>query len=131
MARLKRVDTSQKVDFCICQLSTNDASRKVPMDQIEEGIRFIVDYVTKTWQCPMMFYTSPRFENEHYGDMVELLLKLQKELKFAVLDFWNDEEMQKVSSEDYKRYMADPVHPTRVGYEEWWTPKFIFFCEKL
>ena len=36
--------------------------------------------------------------------------------------------MNAVSDADYKRYMAnngtDGIHPTKVGYQEWWGPKF-------
>ena len=30
-----------------------------------------------------------------------------------------------LSPEQRARYMADAIHPTRAGYEEWWLPKFM------
>ena len=63
--------------------------------------------------------------------MVDLLYDLQKEYDFYILDLFNDEKMRAVKKEDYQRYMKDPVHPTITGYIEWWTPKFIDFCEQL
>lgn len=131
VARLKRVDPALPVDLCICQLSTNDAGRGIPLPQVETAIRFIVEYVQKTWNCPLLFYTGTRFDNPAYAAMVDLLLQLKAEYGFFVLDLWNDPDMLAVSAEDYARYMCDPVHPTAAGYEQWWTPKFIDFCKQL
>ena len=131
VSRLKTVDPETKVDLFICQLSTNDAALNIPLSEVEEAIRFIVDYVQKTFACRIAFYTGTYFESENYRSMVSLLLSLQKEYGFSVLDMYNDGEMRAVSCELYKKYMSDPVHPTKLGYDEWWTPKFIDFCEKL
>jgi lysophospholipase L1-like esterase len=111
--------------------STNDAGRNVPIEQTEAAIRFIVEYVTEAWNCPVVFYTGTFFENEHYQKMIDLLRDLQKELGFHILDLWDDPAMRPVSEEDYKRYMHDPVHPNIEGYRSWWTPKFIEFCQGL
>ncbi|MBQ1955553.1 MAG: SGNH/GDSL hydrolase family protein [Clostridia bacterium] len=131
VSRLKTVDSETKVDLFICQLSTNDAALNIPLSEVEEAIRFIVEYVQKTFACKVAFYTGTYFENENYRSMVSLLLSLQKEYGFSVLDMYNDVEMRAVGGELYKKYMSDPVHPTSLGYIEWWTPKFIDFCEKL
>lgn len=63
--------------------------------------------------------------------LIKLLYTLQSEYNFDILDLYNDEEMLSVDKEKYKLYMSDPVHPTLMGYKEWWTPKFIKFCEQL
>ena len=63
--------------------------------------------------------------------MIELLYKLKKQYHFYILDLYHDEDMLNVSEEDYKQYMNDPVHPTFLGYKEWWTPKFVDFCKQL
>lgn len=131
VARLKRVDRRIKVNLCIVQLSTNDAGRNVPIEQTEAAIRFIVEYVTEAWNCPVVFYTGTYFESEHYQKMIDLLRDLQKELGFHILDLWDDPAMRAISPEDYKRYMHDPVHPNIEGYRTWWTPKFIEFCQGL
>ena len=133
VARLKRLDTSLKPDLFICQLSTNDAtsSLNIEISKTEDAIRFIIEYVKETFSCPIVFYTGTYFENEKYADMVKLLYSLQKEYDFYILDLYNDKEMLNVSKEDYNRYMADPIHPTLIGYKEWWTPKFIDFCKNL
>ncbi|MBQ6707440.1 MAG: SGNH/GDSL hydrolase family protein [Clostridia bacterium] len=133
VSRLKKVDTETKVNLFICQLSTNDTKEKynIELSEIEEAIRFILNYVKETFSCPLVFYTGTYFDNEKYKEMIELLYSLQKEYDFYILDLFNDTEMRSVSKEDYDRYMYDPRHPTYDGYKEWWTPKFIKFCENL
>ncbi len=133
VARLKKIDKNTKVDLFICQLSTNDTDRnKVPNpEDTEKAIRFILTYVKETFDCPIAFYTSTYYNNSRYEKQMELLKELQKEYNFCILNFWEDEEMRAVGEKDYKRYMQDAVHPTLEGYSEWWTPKFIKFCEAL
>ena len=131
VARLKTVDTALPVDLFICQLSTNDVGRRVPIEQTEAALRFIIAYVKETFGCPIAFYTNTYYPCEEYQGLVDLLYRLQKEADFAVLDFWNDESMNAISDEQRARYMRDPVHPTLEGYREWWMPKFIAFCEKI
>lgn len=131
VSRLKQFDTDRKVDLFICQLSTNDAVRNIELYQVEKAIRFILDYVKATFACPIVFYTGTFFGNEAYEKMISLLYALQSEYAFYILDLYHDKEMLLVSKDDYQRYMSDPIHPTITGYREWWTPKFIAFCEKL
>lgn len=131
VARLKKVDRRIKMDLVVVQLSTNDAGRGVPLADTEAAIRFIADYVRTTWDCPLVFYTGTYFDSKPYAAMVDLLRVLAKEYGFSILDLWDDPAMRAVSEADYKRYMADPVHPNLIGYREWWTPKFIEFCQAL
>ena len=131
VSRLKAVDRTLPIDLMICQLSTNDVWQKLPMDGIEDAIRWIIAYTRETWGCPIVFYTSPRFDSEEYGHMVELLLALKAELGFSVLDLWNAPDLRETDPEAYACYMPDPIHPNERGYREWWTPLFIAFCEAL
>lgn len=131
VARLKKVDRRKKVDLMICQLSTNDAGRGIPLSEVEKAIRFILEYAKKTWGCKIVFYTGTYFDSAPYAAMVDLLYALQEEYSFSVLDLWNDPEMRAVKPEDYKRYMEDPIHPRLDGYQNWWTPKFIEFCRGI
>lgn len=131
VARLKKLPSTLQPDLLVCQLSTNDAARKLPIAAVEKALREIVEYTKKTFCCPIAFYTNPYYENGHYAAMVALLQELQKEYGFCVLDFYNDPEMRSVSAEDHKRYMADRVHPTLQGYTEWWCPKFIQFLSNI
>lgn len=131
VTRLKTVDKTIPVDLFICQLSTNDAGRGVPIEQTEAAIRFIVTYVRETFNCSIAFFTNTRYDSEAYEGLVKLLYDLQAEYDFAILDFWNDEQMNAISGEQRTRYMRDHIHPTLDGYREWWTPKFIEFCKAL
>lgn len=134
VARLKKIDKTLHFDLFICQLSTNDANparNDVTMEDSEKGLRFILDYVKNTFNCPIVFFTGTYFNNEKYIKLIELLYSLQKEYDFYILDLFNDEEMRAISKEKYAVYMKDGVHPTIEGYSEWWTPKFIELCEKI
>ncbi len=131
VSRLKKVDAALPVDLFVCQLSTNDAAQKINLSQTEAAIRFILDYVKDTYHCPIVFYTGTYFESKEYAQMVELLLALKAEYEFEILNFFNDKEMAEIDEETYKKYMRDPVHPTLLGYQEWWTPKFIEFFKQL
>ena len=131
VSRLKRAEKPDRVDLFICQLSSNDAARNIPLPEVEAAIRFISAYAGENFCCPVVFYTSPDYESSAYFEMVKLLNGLKAECGISVLDFYNDPEMRGVSDGDYKRFMHDPVHPTAEGYREWWTPKFLDFCEKL
>ena len=131
VSRLKKVDPATNVDLLICQLSTNDASRNIALPTVEEAIRFILWYTKETFGCPIVFYTGTYFECEAYEGMIRLLYALQNEYGFHILDLYHDTDMLSVTDEAYRRYMADPIHPTLTGYRQWWTPKFIEFCQAL
>ena len=130
VSRFKKVDKNLKIDLFVCQLSTNDSYKGVPIEETKRAIIFIIDYVKKTFGCPVVFYTGTRFNSCGYGESVKMLLKLQKEYCFGCLNLWDDEDMQSVNNEDYKRFMKDSVHPTLEGYRDWWAPKFVEFFEK-
>lgn len=131
VARLRAIAPDTKVDLFVCQLSINDATRGLPLADIEGAIRTVVEYVKDTFGCPIAFYTGTYYAQPHYEKMVELLLCLQGEYGFAVLDLYHDAEMRAVCAEDYARYMRDPIHPTLLGYTEWWAPKFKEFFAAL
>ena len=78
----------------------------------------------KPWKCPIMFYTGTKYDSDQYGEMVKTAIKLHEKWGFALINLWDSEEMNAVSKEDYASYMADPIHPSRTGYIEWWTPAF-------
>ncbi len=129
VSRLKRLINLPEIDLFVCQLSTNDAARKIPILKTEEAIRFIVDYAKNNFKCPIVFYTNTYYDDERYFEMVELLKKLASELDFSVINLYDDSEMRSVPQVDYALYMKDRIHPTLKGYKEWWTPKFIGFLE--
>ena len=131
VSRLKSIDKRIRFDLFVCQLSTNDCWRKVSIDDTKQAIIFIVNYVRENFGCPIVFYTNTYFNSEGYAETVKMLFELKNRLDFNILDLWNDKEMRAIEKEKYNRYMKDNVHPTIDGYREWWTPKFIEFCNKI
>ena len=131
------IGTDEKFDAFVCQLSTNDASKEMPMGEISSSenledfdtqtitgaMEYIIVYAKQTWNCPVIFYTGTKYDSKQYQQMVDVLFELQDKYGIGVIDLWNDEEMNDVSEKEYEVYMADPVHPTQAGYLEWWTPK--------
>lgn len=134
--RMKTINPDIPADAFICQLSTNDATRHMPLGTISGGfeladfdtetvagaIEYIIAYAEKTWHCPVLFYTGTRFDCKEYGEMVKLLLEIQKKWKIGVIDLWNDKALNAISEKDYNLYMSNPIHPTQAGYLLWWVP---------
>jgi Lysophospholipase L1 and related esterases len=133
IARLKRLDRDMPVDMFVCQLSTNDATQNKPLGSIAAdenydtstiagAIEYIISCAKDAWNCPVVFYTSPRYDSEKYADMVTLLGKIADKWEITVIDMWNDSAFNAITDEQRALYMADSIHPTRAGYLEWWTP---------
>jgi len=125
-------------DCFVCQLSTNDASKNLPLGEIADGfdpasfdvsttvgaMEYIISRVREKWNCPILFYTGTYYEKPAYQAMVDALLQLADKWNIGVIDLWNDPEMRAVTPEQYNAYMRDPIHPSLLGYREWWMPKF-------
>ncbi len=138
VSRLKKIEKSEDVFCFICQLSTNDANKDIPIGRVSESrnindfdtstvagaMEFIIAYAKENFNCPAAFYTGTRFDSENYAKMVDLLYEIQKKWNIDIIDLWNSEKMNAVTKEDYDLFMADPVHPTLAGYGLWWLPEF-------
>ena len=133
--RMRTIPRDMTVDAFVCQLSTNDAwkgkelgamASEGPYDTatVAGAMQHVVAYARTTWGCPVLFYTGTYFESAEYAQMVELLMEMRALMDVEVIDLYHDEAMRAVAPEDYALYMHDPVHPTKAGYELWWTPKF-------
>lgn len=134
---LNNIDKNAEFDVFVCQLSTNDAAKKLPMGEVSNSTNledfdtstiigaeeYIIAYVKQTWNCPVVFYTGTKYDSEQYGQMVDALYELEGKWNIGVIDLWNDPDMNAVSEEDYALYMVDKIHPSQAGYLEWWTPK--------
>jgi len=136
---LNNLDPEIDADLFICQLSTNDASKRVPLGEISDSddpadfdletvagaIQYIITYAQKTWNCPIIFYTGTKYSNEDYGKMVDLLLEIQKHYDYGigVIDMYHNLD---TDTELYNQYISfDGIHPTKRGYGQWWTPFMI------
>ena len=138
VSRMKTIDKNIKADAFVCQLSTNDATKEMPLGEISESydindfntqtiagaIEYIIVYAKATWNCPVLFYTQAKYDSDHYAKMVDLLLEIQDKWDITVIDFWNDAEINNITEEQRKIYLIDHIHPTKAGYKDWWLPKF-------
>ncbi len=135
--RLKAIDPAIQLDCVVVQLSTNDATMKLPLGEISESkeltsfntrtvtgaMEYVIRYCQDTWQCPVVFYTGSRYDSAPYQAMVERLHELQDKWDIGVIDLYTDEVFNDITPEQYSLYMFDPIHPTKAGYIEWWMPK--------
>lgn len=121
ISRMKAIE-SKECDLFICQLSTNDASLKLPFEDIEAAIDYVIEYVKNKWNCQLAFFTNPRYESAEYEAMVELIKDKSKTHKFLLMNMWDDEEINKKIADKPDYYMADPIHPKKEGYLELFTP---------
>ena len=137
VSRMKTIDKNIKADFFMCQLSTNDATKNLPIGEISESFdiadfdtqtitgatEYIIAYAKETWNCPVIFYTQAKYDSEPYAEMVEMILSLQEKWDIVVIDFWNNEEINGISDDERSLYLVDHIHPTKAGYKIWWLPE--------
>ncbi len=132
VSRLKNIDAKTPCDVFVCQLSTNDATKKLPLGKVSEGaelagfdtktvcgaIEYIIAYAKKTWNCPVVFYTNPEYASPEYKNMVDALHKIAKKWSVQVIDLWNDRELNSKENKKHSN-MNDQIHPTKKGYQVW------------
>ena len=137
------LDKKMECEQFICQLSTNDATQGLPLGKISiskklddfdtstiiGAMEYVICYALHTWHCPVSFYTNTYYNSENYQQMVDVLYQLKDKWNIGIIDLWNDEKMRNVQKDKYDRYMADVIHPTELGYREWWMPKFETFFD--
>lgn len=137
ISRLNKMK-DRDVDIFVCQLSTNDATQKKELGKVIESkniddfdtktvagaIEYIIAFASDKWDCPVVFYTNPKYESEEYQKMVDILYQIKDKWNIEVIDMWNDTNFNNISEEQRALYMADKIHPTKAGYLEWWTPVF-------
>ena len=134
---LKNVSPDEDFSLFICQLSTNDATRKLPLGEINKSedrsefntetvtgaIEYIIAYARETWNCPVVFFTGSWYDSQEYSAMVERLKELQKKWDIGILNLFDDASFNELSEEQRALYMNDPIHPTKAGYRDWWGPE--------
>lgn len=135
--RMYKLDKSEPFDLFVCQLSTNDATKRKPLGEISDSknledfdtftitgaMECIICYAQETWDCPVVFFTDSRYDSEAYGAMVDRLLELQEKWGIWVLDLWSSDEFNAISDAERNLYMNDGIHPTKAGYRDWWGPE--------
>ena len=137
VSRMKTIDRNISADFFMCQLSTNDATKNIPLGQISDSFsmddfdtqtiagatEYIIAYAKETWNCPVIFYTQARYDSEPYAEMVDMLLALSEKWDIVVIDFWNNDSINNITDEERSLYLVDHIHPTKAGYKLWWLPE--------
>ncbi|MBR4163283.1 MAG: SGNH/GDSL hydrolase family protein [Solobacterium sp.] len=129
--RIRKINTEETFDLFICQLSTNDATKKYNLGNtgssdvktITGAIEYIICYVKDTWNCPIVFFTNSKYENDGYEDMVQRVYDLQDKYDIGIIDLWNNPAFNDITDEQRKLYMYDKIHPTMAGYRDWWGPE--------
>ena len=131
VSRLKHFDPKAPCDLFVCQLSTNDATRKSPLGTLSNSmdpatfdtktiygaIEYIIAYAKSTWGCPVVFFTNPQYNSVRYRDMVCALKAVAEKWKISVIDLWDNREIN--TKFNCKPYMNDKIHPTMLGYQQW------------
>ena len=137
VSRMKTINKNINADFFMCQLSTNDATKNLPIGEISESFdidsfdtqtitgatEYIIAYAKETWDCPVIFYTQAKYDSESYAEMVKMILRLQEKWDIVVIDLWNNEEINDISEDERSLYLVDHIHPTKAGYKLWWLPE--------
>lgn len=135
--RLRAVKSDDPLDGVVCQLSTNDATMKMPLGEISSStaltdfdtqtitgaMEYIIKYSRERWNCPVVFYTGSYYDSPEYRAMVERLYALKDKWGIGLIDLYTDAEFNNIDPEIYELYMFDPIHPTKAGYINWWMPK--------
>lgn len=136
ITRMKAIDKNTPCDVFVCQLSTNDATHKKPLGTVAEGnalqdfdtktvcgaIEYIIAYAKETWNCPVVFYTSPQYASAPYWAMREALKEIAAKWNISVIDLWSNDVVNEKKNKKHTS-MNDEIHPTRRGYTSW-TPIF-------
>lgn len=128
------VDPNAHIDLLVCQLSTNDATKKLPLGEISKNTEYdtstvtgameeIVSYAQNTWGCQVVFYTGSRYDSSEYAAMVLRLKELAEKWGIGVLNLWDSDSFNDISDSARKLYMFDKIHPTKAGYLKWWCPE--------
>ena len=128
---IANVDTSQQIDLVVVQLSTNDATKGMPLGEIGDGtdtitgaMEYIASYAKQTWGCPVVFYTNTRYEGGDYESMVSRAKELAERGEIGLIDLWSSDEFNDITDEQRSLYMNDRIHPFKAGYRDWWGPEF-------
>ena len=126
-----QINENVHMDRFICQLSTNDASQNKPLGTVSGSkelkdfdtstiigaMEYIIAYVNETWNCPVTFYTNPKYNSAAYQKMIDALYELQEKWGVGIIDFYNYVDMEPLSDATLRSYMNDDIHPNAKGYQ--------------
>lgn len=125
------INPNAPIDHFVVQLSTNDASQNKPLGMVSVSkninefdtstiigaMEYIIAYAYENWDCPVTFYTNPRYSSSLYVKMVDALYDLQEKWDIGIIDFYNYRNMDELTSSTLSSYMSDSIHPNANGYK--------------
>nr|MDE6273517.1 hypothetical protein [Clostridiales bacterium] len=76
----------------------------------------IICYAREVWNCEVVFYTNPYFENAKYEEMIKALYAVQQKQNIGIVDFYYMRNMERLLKETLQSYMNDAIHPNLQGY---------------
>ena len=120
----------------MCQLSTNDATKNLPLGEVSSStsaedfdmqtvtgaLEYIIATARTNWNCPIMIMAGSQYDSEVYPLMVERVHELQEKWQIGMIDLWNNVDVNSISAERKAEYTSDGIHPTMEGYRDWWGP---------
>lgn len=138
VSRLLSVSTDLDPDLILCQVSTNDVRQGKPLGEVSDSrdlidlnthtmlgaLEYVIGYCQEMWDAPVCLYTSAYFESEDYQALVDALDDLADKWDVEIIDLYSDDEFNDLTDDERDYYMADEIHPTRLGYVKWWAPYF-------
>ena len=140
---MNNFDKNEKVESLIVQLSTNDVSQNKALGTISNSkniesfddktvlgaIEFIIAYAKNTWDCDVIFYTNPNYNNAAYANLITKLYEIKSKWGIGIVDFYNYVDMDSLDSATLSSYMSDAIHPNHYGYE-WMGKVFSTYLQK-
>lgn len=132
-------------DAVVLQLSTNDAGQGVERGEISVSydpadfdkytfcgsMELMLEHCKNELQCPVIIFTvtsfgqkEEMFQEDNYAGLIELTKQLCEKWDVSLLNMWEDEELNNITEEQFKDWMANASHPCKKGYLEWWLPEF-------
>lgn len=128
---------AEGADVLLVQLSTNDASKGVPLGGVDSidpktscgAINRIIDFGIDNG-CRVGFYATPVLGDDSFFAPIEGTMEMisaQRGVPF--LDLNKDEKLKNLCGKP--GYYADDIHPSKRGHIELFGPKFLAFIKDL
>ena len=112
--RLRRLDPDARYDLFLCQLSTNDATLRLPRGGIAPGrdpaefdtsttlgaLETILEYALRTWHCPAAVFTGSRYDSKDYAALVAAQRQENAALEADIAAGPTDEKLEEIARDE-------------------------------
>ncbi len=126
---LNNVDPDQQIDLVVCQLSTNDASKGMPLGisamipPPSPALSSILSATPRDVALPGgVLPRTPAMTATPTLPWSAACMKLPKKGRWCA-GLWSDDAFNSISEEQRALYMKDNIHPYKSGYRDWWGPE--------